>query len=80
MLIILNKKKNTRLRIVEVNPFFKSEIAFSDYKKVPIMVVNGEQVNESNAIISRLQRIYEEHSRDQENNPKSTALTGTSLY
>ncbi|CEM23983.1 unnamed protein product [Vitrella brassicaformis CCMP3155] len=43
---------------VEVNPSNKKEIAFSDdYKKVPIAMINGEQVNDSAEIISRLQAV-----------------------
>lgn len=34
-------------QIVEVNPFSKKEIKWSDYKKVPILVVDGEQMNDS---------------------------------
>jgi len=37
---------------VEVNPLFKSEIAFSKaHKKVPIATFDGKQVNESGAIV-----------------------------
>lgn len=40
---------------VEVNPMSKSEISFSkDYKKVPIAMVDGEQVNNSFDIIKKL--------------------------
>lgn len=41
-------------RCVEVNPLTKAEIKWSDYKKVPVVVVDGEQLNDSSAIISRL--------------------------
>ncbi|KAL4857532.1 Prostaglandin E synthase 2 [Chlorella vulgaris] len=41
-------------RCVEVNPLTKGEIKWSQYKKVPVIVVDGEQVNDSSAIISRL--------------------------
>ncbi|EFJ23495.1 hypothetical protein SELMODRAFT_103322 [Selaginella moellendorffii] len=34
-------------RIVEVNPLGKKEIAWSEYKKVPILMVDGEQMNDS---------------------------------
>lgn len=27
--------------VVEVNPLFKSELAFSEYKKVPVLVIDG---------------------------------------
>ncbi|XP_002993078.2 prostaglandin E synthase 2 [Selaginella moellendorffii] len=54
-------------RIVEVNPLGKKEIAWSEYKKVPILMVDGEQMNDSTEIISTL---------DGKLNPKrSPALT-----
>lgn len=34
-------------KIVEVNPISKKEIKWSDYKKVPILVVDGEQMVDS---------------------------------
>lgn len=39
-------------KVVEVNPFSKKEIKWSDYKKVPILVVDGEQLVDSSGIIS----------------------------
>ncbi|XP_022134718.1 prostaglandin E synthase 2-like [Momordica charantia] len=41
-------------KVVEVNPFSKKEIKWSDYKKVPILVVDGEQLVDSSAIIDQL--------------------------
>lgn len=41
-------------RIVEVNPLFKKELGWSAYKKVPTIVVNGEQINGSSEIITEL--------------------------
>lgn len=41
-------------KIVEVNPLNKKEIKWSDYKKVPILVVDGEQLVDSSGIIFRL--------------------------
>jgi microsomal prostaglandin-E synthase 2 len=32
---------------VEVNPLGKKEIKWSEYKKVPVLVVDGEQLNDS---------------------------------
>ncbi len=41
--------------LVQVNPIFKDELAFSpDYKKVPIVVLNGERLIDSDSIIDRL--------------------------
>ena len=34
--------------IVEVDPIFKKEIEFSEYRKVPIVVINGTQVGHVN--------------------------------
>ncbi|KAI7749583.1 hypothetical protein M8C21_021885, partial [Ambrosia artemisiifolia] len=34
-------------KVVEVNPLSKKEIKWSDYKKVPILVVDGERLEDS---------------------------------
>lgn len=34
-------------RVVEVNPMSKSELKWSEYKKVPVLLVDGEQLNDS---------------------------------
>merc|ERR1712176_61200 len=40
---------------IEVNPISKAEIKFStDYRKVPIAMLDGKQINDSSAIISAL--------------------------
>lgn len=39
-------------KVVEVNPVGKKEIKWSDYKKVPILVVDGEALNDSTGIIT----------------------------
>ncbi|KAJ1696902.1 hypothetical protein LUZ63_005414 [Rhynchospora breviuscula] len=41
-------------KVVEVNPLSKKEIKWSDYKKVPILVVDGEQLVDSSEIINIL--------------------------
>lgn len=41
-------------KIVEVNPINKKEIKWSDYKKVPILIVDGEEMVDSSDIINRL--------------------------
>ncbi|XP_072958608.1 uncharacterized protein [Typha angustifolia] len=41
-------------KVVEVNPLSKKEIKWSDYKKVPILVVDGEQMVDSSDIINKL--------------------------
>ncbi|KAJ7957891.1 prostaglandin E synthase 2-like [Quillaja saponaria] len=40
--------------IVEVNPINKKEIKWSDYKKVPILTVDGEQMVDSSDVIDKL--------------------------
>jgi microsomal prostaglandin-E synthase 2 len=46
-------------QVVEVNPVGKRELAFSSYRKVPVLLVNGIQLNDSGDIIKRLERITE---------------------
>merc|ERR1712187_926640 len=47
--------QKTAYQTNEENPISKAEIKFSkDYRKVPIAVLDGEQVNDSSAIISAL--------------------------
>lgn len=41
-------------KIVEVNPLFKKEIKWSDYKKVPILTVDGEQLVDSSGLLESL--------------------------
>ncbi|KAF6163908.1 hypothetical protein GIB67_024763 [Kingdonia uniflora] len=48
-------------KIVEVNPISKKEIKWSEYKKVPILTVDGEHMVDSSAIINKLEsRIHPE--------------------
>ncbi|XP_021909086.1 prostaglandin E synthase 2 isoform X2 [Carica papaya] len=52
-------------KVVEVNPLSKKEIKWSDYKKVPILMVDGEQLVDSSDIIDKLnQKIFPEKSVD----------------
>ncbi|KAI3981583.1 hypothetical protein MKX01_007503 [Papaver californicum] len=41
-------------KVVEVNPISKKEIKWSEYKKVPILVVDGQQMVDSSEIIDTL--------------------------
>ncbi|KAL8514769.1 hypothetical protein ACS0TY_013739 [Phlomoides rotata] len=41
-------------KVVEVNPLSKKELKWSEYKKVPIVVVDGEQLVDSSEIINKL--------------------------
>ncbi|GMI82474.1 hypothetical protein like AT5G42150 [Hibiscus trionum] len=45
---------NIPYKVVEVNPINKKEIKWSDYKKVPILKVDGEQMVDSSDIIDKL--------------------------
>ena len=38
---------NVPYKVVEVNPIFKKEIKWSEYKKVPILMVDGVQMVDS---------------------------------
>ncbi|XP_031407250.1 prostaglandin E synthase 2-like isoform X2 [Punica granatum] len=41
-------------KVVEVNPLSKKEIKWSEYKKVPILMVDGEQLVDSSDIIDKM--------------------------
>lgn len=50
-------------KIVEVNPLSKKEIKWSDYKKVPILVVDGEPLVNSSDIVNELShRLHPDNS------------------
>ncbi|CAK7346153.1 unnamed protein product [Dovyalis caffra] len=54
---------NIPYKVVEVNPISKKEIKWSDYRKVPILKVDGEQMVDSSEIIDKLfQRIHPDNS------------------
>ncbi|XP_044512170.1 prostaglandin E synthase 2-like [Mangifera indica] len=54
---------NISYKVVEVNPINKKEIKWSDYKKVPILTVDGEQMVDSSDIIGNLfRRIHPDSS------------------
>ncbi|CAH2046915.1 unnamed protein product [Thlaspi arvense] len=54
-------------KIIEVEPLFKKEINWSDYKKVPILTVDGEQLVDSSVIIDSLfQRMHPEISMSED--------------
>ncbi|GAB2299974.1 hypothetical protein Dimus_034019 [Dionaea muscipula] len=60
---------NIAYKVVEVNPISKKEIKWSDYKKVPILTVDGEQlVNFSDIIATLSERIDLEKSTGTTNN------------
>lgn len=69
--VALSLKKREYEKI-EVHPLNKKEIAFSEYKKVPIYIDNkGQQVNDSNVILKHIDKEYP-HS------PKLCAEEGSS--
>ncbi|KAH1210460.1 Prostaglandin E synthase 2 [Glycine max] len=43
-----------KVKVVEVNPPNKKEIKWTEYQKVPILMVDGEQLNDSSVIIDNL--------------------------
>ncbi|CAN1170130.1 Prostaglandin E synthase 2 [Linum perenne] len=50
-------------KVVEVNPMSKKKIKWSNYKKVPILTVDGEQMVDSSEIVSKLfKKIHPEGS------------------
>ncbi|KAL6212771.1 hypothetical protein ACLB2K_017989 [Fragaria x ananassa] len=54
---------NIPYKVMEVNPMSKKEIKWSDYKKVPILKVDDEQMVDSSDIIDKLsQRINPENN------------------
>ncbi|PKI45640.1 prostaglandin E synthase 2-like [Punica granatum] len=57
-------------KVVEVNPISKKEIKWSDYKKVPILKVDGKQMVDSSAIIDELfQKMHPDNfAEDEEEN------------
>jgi microsomal prostaglandin-E synthase 2 len=56
-------------KVVEVNPIGKKELKWSEYKKVPVLVVDGEPMNDSTNIISTLDgKIYGKDKKPLETN------------
>jgi len=43
--------------VIEVNPSSKKELEFSEYKKVPIVIMGTEQLNDSTEIIAKLSEV-----------------------
>ncbi|GER57004.1 glutathione S-transferase family protein [Striga asiatica] len=59
-------------KVVEVNPISKNEIKWSDYKKVPILMVDGEQLVDSSDIINRLsKKIHQDEAIDSDGEEKT---------
>jgi microsomal prostaglandin-E synthase 2 len=41
-------------QVVEVNPWNKKELKWSEYKKVPVLMVDGQQLNDSTGMLVTL--------------------------
>lgn len=65
-------------RCVEVNPLTKAELKWSEYRKVPVVLVDGQQVNDSSAIISRLAAEAEAARRQGGGGGGSASASGSS--
>ncbi|CAK9148311.1 unnamed protein product, partial [Ilex paraguariensis] len=64
-------------KVVEVNPINKKEIKWSDYKKVPILMVDGEKMVDSSDIVDKLfQKIHPEIPVDSVSNDEGRKWRG----
>lgn len=63
-------------RCVEVNPLTKGELKWSNYKKVPVILMDNIQINDSSAIISRLAAELEVQSQKKSRFARAAALLG----
>ena len=59
-------------KAIEVDPLQKTEIKWSDYKKVPIVMVDGKQYNDSSHIITELSETFA--------TPKTMAPRGRGMF
>ena len=51
-------------RIVEVNPLTKKQLKWTTHKKVPVVLIDNELLDDSSLILSRLAVEYEESQKD----------------
>ncbi|GAB4820004.1 hypothetical protein N2152v2_007050 [Parachlorella kessleri] len=63
-------------RCVEVNPLTKKEISFTQYRKVPVVLLDGEQINDSSVIISRLSAELEQQQQQQQRQEAAASSSG----
>ncbi|KAJ1387620.1 Thioredoxin-like superfamily [Sesbania bispinosa] len=64
-------------KVVEVNPINKKEIKWSDYRKVPIVTVDGEQMVDSSDIIDKLvKRIHPDYDLNADEEKKWREYVG----
>ncbi len=50
---------------MEVNPIFKSQLKWSSYKKVPVVLMDGQPMTDSSAIISHLAAAVSEQKKEE---------------
>ena len=63
-------------RTVEVSPLTKKQIKWADYKKVPVVVMDGEAYGDSTAIITRLAAELETEQHSLDKAPQSRSSRG----
>ena len=51
-------------RIVEVNPLTKKQLKWTTHKKVPVVLIDNELLDDSSLILSRLAVEYEEQKKE----------------
>lgn len=51
-------------RIVEVNPLTKKQLKWTTHKKVPVVLIDNELLDDSSLILSRLAVEYEEQQTE----------------
>lgn len=60
---------------VEVNPISKSQLKWSTYKKVPVVLLDSEPIGDSSAIISHLQAALQQRHAEQHPPPQKGWLS-----
>lgn len=65
-------------RTVEVSPLYKKELKWSEHKKVPVAVLDGEVVQDSSVIISRLAAEIEASQQPLQSHQPSPPGSGSS--
>ena len=63
-------------RTVEVSPLTKKQLKWSDYRKVPVALLDGEPVTDSTAIITRLAAEVAEERQQRQASHAQGSLSG----
>lgn len=63
--------------VVEVDPVLKGQLSFSKYRKVPIAVVNGVQINDSSAIIDAIDAVLRHQRSTASSSTDASASTAS---